>query len=107
MDGEQRMEQEGHSNVVPFGSARKGIQPPSDLAPEELRIFSEVVRSHAPSHFDERDKPLLTVYCAAVHLSALYAEHRGNEAARRMCRQAAKLAAMLADRLRLGSQRSL
>jgi hypothetical protein len=99
------MEDEGHrlkSNVLPFRSAHKRIQPPSDLTAEELRIFSNVIRSYAPSHFAERDKPLLIAYCGAVNLAALYARHANDDVARRMSRQVAKLVAVLAERLRLG-----
>jgi hypothetical protein len=100
------MEDEGHqlkSNVVQFRSAQKRVQPPSDLTAEELQIFSNVIRSYAPSHFAERDTPLLIAYCGAVNLAALYARHANDDVARRMSRQVAKLVAVLADRLRLGS----
>jgi hypothetical protein len=98
------MEDEDHpapSNVVPFPGAQKRIQPPSDLTPEELRIFSTITRTYAPSHFAERDKPLLIAYCGAVNLAALYARNTGDDGARKMSRQVAKLVAILADRLRL------
>src|SRR5215813_116952 len=100
------MDDEGHqlkSNVVPFRSAQKRIEPPSDLTPEELQIFSNVIRSYAPSHFAERDKPLLIAYCGAVNLAALYDRNTSDDGARKMSRQVAKLVAILADRLRLDS----
>ena len=90
-------------SVISFKSARKRIQPAPDMTVEELRIFKDVVGSYAPSHFAESDKPLLTVYCAAVHLSRLYDEHDGNVTARRMRLETAKLVAMLANRLRLSA----
>jgi hypothetical protein len=101
------MEDEGHhlkSNVVPFRNVQERIQPPSDLTAEELQIFSKIIRSYAPSHFAERDRPLLIAYCGAVNLAALYARHTGDDVARRMSRQVAKLVAVLGDRLRLGSR---
>ena len=57
------------SNVVLIETAQKRIGPPSDLNSEEVRIFESIVGSCAPSHFIESDKPLLTAYCTAVHLS--------------------------------------
>ena len=87
--------------VVEFKGARRRIEPPSDLSADELLIFKDVVGSCAPSHFVESDKPLLTVYCAAVHLSRLYGEYGGNGVAQKMRLQTAKLVAMLAKRLRL------
>jgi hypothetical protein len=101
------MEDDGHglkSNVVPFRSGQRRIQPPSDLTSEELRIFSNVIRNYAPTHFAERDKPLLIAYCGAVNLAALYARHANDDVARRMSRQVSKLVAVLAERLRLGPQ---
>ena len=101
------MKKPGHrsseSNVVPFISARNYIEPPSDLAPEELRIFKEVVERFAPAHFTESDKPLVTLYCTAVHLSRLYAEHGYNDVAQRMRLETENLVALLAGRLRLSS----
>jgi len=88
--------------VISFESARKRIQPP-DLTADELLIFKDVIRRHAPSHFAESDKPLLAAYCAAVHLLRLYDEHDGNDTARRMRLQTAKLIAILANRLRLSA----
>src|SRR5262245_5601672 len=99
----QNPHSESEAIVVSFESARKRIQPPTDLTADELRIFKDVIRRHAPSHFAESDKPLLTAYCAAVHLSRLYGEHDGNDTARRMRLQTAKLIAILANRLRLSA----
>src|SRR5262245_8992224 len=98
----QNPHSETEAIVVSFESARKRIQPPTDLTADELSIFKDVIRRHAPSHFAESDKPLLTAYCAAVHLSRLYDEHDGNTA-RRMRLQTAKLIAILANRLRLSA----
>ena len=102
------MKKPGHrssgSNVVPFKSARNYIDSPSDLTPEELRIFKEVIECCAPTHFAESDKPLVTLYCTAVHLSRLYAEHGYNDVAQRMRHETENLVALLAGRLRLSSQ---
>ena len=95
---------ESASKVVSLGSARRRIQPPSYLRGEELRIFSDTVGSYPPPHFVESDKLLLSVYCTAVHLAGLYADHGSNEVARRMHHQTARLVAVLANRLRLGSR---
>jgi hypothetical protein len=88
-------------NVISIETARKRVQPPPDLTAEELRIFQEVVESRAPSHFRESDNALLLVYCAAVNLSRLYAEHWTNDVGRRMKIQTAKLVALIANRLRI------
>src|SRR5262249_44731669 len=89
--------------VTPLQIAPRYIQPPSDLTPDELCIFDDVVRNHPRSHFMQSDGPLLAARCAAANLLRLYAEHRGNEVARKMRLETAKLTAMLASRLRLGS----
>ena len=98
-------EQDRRSNsevrVVAFEGVRRRIEPPPDLTADELHIFKDVVGSCAPSHFVEGDRPLLTVYCAALHLSRLYGEHGGNGVAQKMRPQTAKLVAILANRLRL------
>ena len=91
------------SNIVPFNRGRSRIRPLSDLTIEELRIFDEVVRRHAPTHFTESDRPLLNAYCTAVHLSRLYNEHGRNGVARRMRLKTQNLIALLANRLRLNS----
>jgi hypothetical protein len=91
------------SNVVSL-SARKRIHPAPDLTAEELRIFRDVVGSCAPSHFAESDKPLVTMYCTAVHLSGLYATHDESGVARKMRLQTARLVSILANRLRLVSR---
>jgi hypothetical protein len=103
---ERRMKQDrnSNSNIISFLGARKRIQPSSDLTAEELGIFRDVVESRAPSHFAESDKPLFAAYCTAVHLSRLYAERNDNDVARKMRLQTAKLAAILANRLRLASR---
>ena len=99
----QNPHSETEAIVVSFESARKRIQPPTDLTADELSIFKDVIRRHAPSHFAESDKPLVTMYCMAVRLSRLYAEHNHSDVAREMCLQTAKLVSILANRLKLAS----
>ena len=91
------------SNIISIETARKRIQPPSDLTADELKIFSDIVRG-TTSHFVEGDKPLLTAYCAAVHLLRLYTEHSDNNVARTMRLRMAMLVSILANRLRLAQQ---
>ena len=99
----KKVQGNAESNIVPFNRVRSRIQPPSDLTIGELRIFNDVVRRHAPTHFAESDKPLLSVYCTAVDLSRLYNEHGRNGVGQRMRLKTEKLIALLASRLRLSS----
>src|SRR5262245_25353310 len=59
----KKVQGNAEATIIPFNRVRCRIQPPSDLTIEELCIFKDVVRRHAPTHFAESDKPLLSVYC--------------------------------------------
>lgn len=101
-------------SVAPIGVRR--IQPPNDL-PEPCRsIWRELVDSLPPDRFHASDRPLLVLYCRALHQAALafealeqYGAADGDSVSPwlRVADSAAKQAATLATKLRLCPQSRL
>jgi len=91
--------------VVSLASARKTMEPPTDLRPAVCEIFREVVASCDANHFRKSDIPMLAQFAVATHLSRFYAERIGEtDGAFKLWSEAAKLQISLATKLRLTVQ---
>jgi hypothetical protein len=67
-------------SLVNLASARKPIEPPAGLKPQEAAIFRQTVAACAANHFRKADIPVLTAFATATHLSRFYAELIGESA---------------------------
>jgi hypothetical protein len=54
------------SNLRAIQGAPERLRPPADLAPEEQKVFTDLVSTVDPSHFQLSDMPLLVCYAGAV-----------------------------------------
>ena len=92
-------------SVVPINSARKPIEPPTDLKEQEAAIFRQVVASCDANHFRSSDISILTAFATATHLSRYYASQIGEgEGAFKLWEAAARLQISLATKLRITPQ---
>jgi hypothetical protein len=89
-------------SIVSLASARKPIEPPKGLKPQEEAIFIEVVASCSPDHFRKSDIPMLTAFATATHLSRSYAGRIGeSDGALKAWESATRLQISLSTKLRL------
>jgi phage terminase small subunit len=92
-------------SVVPIDAARKPVEPPADLKPQEAAIFRDVVASCDPTHFRKSDVPILAALCTATYLSRFYAGQIGEDAtAFKNYVETTKLVISLSTKLRLTPQ---
>jgi len=89
-------------SVVSVASARKPIEPPKGLKPQEEAIFTEVVASCSPDHFRKSDIPMLTAFATATHLARFFAGKIGESPdALKAWSEATRLQISLSTKLRL------
>jgi hypothetical protein len=56
-------------SVISIDVARKPIEPPAGLKPQEARIFRETVASCDPLQFRRSDIPMLVAFATTTHLA--------------------------------------
>jgi phage terminase small subunit len=94
-------------SVVPIESARKRVEPPSDLDPKTEKLFRELVEACHVDHFVKSDIPLIVSYASATLMShRLFkaAQKNGNEDAIKAWERVCRTQTMLARALRLAPQ---
>jgi hypothetical protein len=92
-------------SVISIDVARKPVEPPPELKPQEAAIFREVVASCDPTHFRKSDLPMLAGFCTATYLARFYADQIGEDpAAFKQYVEATKLQISLSTKLRLTPQ---
>ena len=92
-------------SVISIDVARKPVEPPPGLRPQEAAIFREVVASCDPTHFRKSDVPILAALCTATYLSRFYADQIGEDpTAFKDYVETTKLVITLSTKLRLTPQ---
>lgn len=103
-------------SVASLDTVSRRIKPPADLPEPCRRIWVELVDSLPPDRFHTSDRPLLVLYCRALHQAELAFEALEQYGAaaddsvspwQRVADSAVKQAATLATKLRLCPQSRL
>jgi phage terminase small subunit len=99
-----------------FSASARRVKAPADLPPEIRAIWGELVDALPPDRFHSSDRPLLALYCRALHQASLaFAKLEEHGAAyetsispwQKVADTNSKIAASLAVRLRLCPQSRL
>jgi hypothetical protein len=89
-------------SVISFNQHVSPLKPPSNLTPNEARIFREVISSNPATLFHKSDSPLLVSYVQAIDLG--HAAKKGalkNPKLAHVWERATRVQSILATKLRL------